>query len=348
MERRNKRVAGGKMNNRTKILLIVLAAGIIASSGCLTGDKTQESIAQKQGVTLRYLSSSAVVEPYEFADELGYLEGINISRLGSTTGGPEDIISVATGSTDVGHSAWAAIINARARGIEIKALAGPMGNSPESWYEGKPYLSKWIVLENSSIRSANDLAGKKIAVHTLGGHADYVTREYLAMNNISRDDVQLLVMSHHEQVLRQGQVDVVAPIGAQIDKMEAAGGVRVLFSDYEVIGNQTHCGLFMSEKFIRENPEVVRKFVEANAKAADWAREHPEEAKELAAKIMKAKGGNPEIANYWKGFGVREHALLMDSDVQFWIDWLVKDGKLIEGQFRPSDIYTNEFNPYYK
>jgi len=88
-----------------------------------------------------------------------------------------------------------------------------MGNSPESWYEGTPYLSKWLVLENSSIRSAYDLKGKKIAVHTLGAHADYVTREYLSRNNMSKDDVELLVMSRHEEVLRQGLVDVVAPVG---------------------------------------------------------------------------------------------------------------------------------------
>jgi ABC-type nitrate/sulfonate/bicarbonate transport system substrate-binding protein len=344
MERKNNRHIGGKMNYKTKILFAVFTAGIIAMvSGCLANDNKPQ-----QEVTIRYLSSSAVVEPYEFAKELGYLEGINITRLGSNTGGPEDVMSVATGSTDVGHAAWVVIINARARGAEIKAIAAPMGNSPESWYEGTPYLSKWLVLENSTIKSAKDLAGKKIAVHTLGGHAEYVTREYLARNNMLKDDVQLIVMSHHEEVLRQGQVDAVAPVGAQIDQMEANGGVRVLFTDYDVIGNQTHCGLFMSEKFIRENPEVVKKFVEANAKAADWAMEHPNESRQLAARIMKAKGGNPELAKYWKGFGVREHALLMDSDVQFWIDWLVKDGKLKEGQFKPADIYTNEFNPYSK
>ncbi|HEY9207212.1 MAG TPA: ABC transporter substrate-binding protein [Candidatus Methanoperedens sp.] len=335
------------MKNKMKILVIVIAIAMIAAAGCLTNDKNLQNEKTKENVTIRYLSSSAVVEPYEFADELGYLEGINLSRLGSNTGGPEDIMSVATGSTDVGHSAWVSIINAKARGAEIRAVAGPMGNSPESWYEGTPYLSKLIVLENSSIRSAKDLKGKKIAVHSLGAHADYVTRAYLAKNNMSKDDVQLLVMSHHEEVLRQGQVDAVAPVGAQIDKMEAGGGVRIIFTDYEIIGNQTHCGMFMSEKFIKENPEVVRAFVEASAKAADWARDHPEEAKELAARIMKDKGGNPDLAKYWKGFGVRDHALLEDSDVQFWIDWLVRDGRIDEGQFKPSDFYTNEFNPYY-
>ncbi|KPQ44846.1 MAG: hypothetical protein MPEBLZ_00575 [Candidatus Methanoperedens nitroreducens] len=54
------------------------------------------------------------------------------------------------------------------------------------------------------------------------------------------------------------------------------------------------------------------------------------------------------MAKYWKGFGVREHALLQDSDVQFWIDWLVKDGRISEGQYKPSDFYTNEYNPYFK
>ncbi len=331
------------MNNRIKILSAFIVVAVIAAALLLAiGNKPQKE------VNIRYLSSSTVVEPYEFAKELGYLNGINITRLGSNTGGPEDIISVATGSTDVGHSAWVAIINAKARGIEIKAIVAPMGNSKESWYEGTPYLSKWFVLENSSIKSAKDLAGKKIAVNTLGGHVEYITREYLARNGMSKDDVQLMTVPHHDEALRQGLVDVVAPIGTTIDKLEAGGGVRVLFTDYDIIGNQTHCGLFVSEKFLRENPEVVRQFVEANAKAVDWAREHPEEAKELAARVIKQKGGNPELAKYWKGFGVREHALLEDGDVQFWIDWLVKDGKIKEGQFKPSDIYTNEFNPYFR
>jgi ABC-type nitrate/sulfonate/bicarbonate transport system substrate-binding protein len=348
------------MDNRTKIFTAIIAIAIVLSAGIFFAKENSASskktpylntgINPQEEVTIRYLSSSTIVEPYELAKELGYLEGINITRAGSYTGGPEDIIAVASGSTDIGHSAWVAIINAKARGIEIKAFAAPMGNSPESWYEGTPYLSKWLVLENSSIRSAKDLVGKKIAVNTIGAHVDYVTREYLARSGVSSKDVQLVAIPipQHEQVLKQGQVDVVAPLGVVVDKIEAGKGVRVLFSDYDIIGDQTHCVLFTSEKFLKENPEAAKRLVEGIAKAADWAKEHPKEAKELAARILKDKGGNPDLAKYWKGFGVREHALLADSDAQFWIDWLVKDGKIKEGQFKPSDIYTNEYNPYYK
>lgn len=33
---------------------------------------------------------------------------------------------------------------------------------------------------------------------------------------------------------------------------------------------------------------------------------------------------------------------------QLWIDWLVKDGQLRPGQLVPSQVYTNELNPYLK
>jgi len=197
-----------------------------------------------------------------------------------------------------------AIINAKTRGSEIKAFAAPMGNSPSSWYEGTPFLSKWIVLENSSIKSAKDLVGKKIAVNTVGAHVDYVTREYLARSGLSPNDVQLvqIPIPQHEQVLKQGQVDVVAPLGVVVDKIEASKDVRVLFSDYDIIQDQTHCVLFTSEKFLKENPEAAKRLTEGIAKAADWAKEHPKEAKELAAKVLKDKGGNPDTGKILEGF----------------------------------------------
>ncbi len=156
------------MNNNIRNAAIIIGIALILTAGLLwvKGTNTEKNIESQKSdikpqedIVIRYLSASTIIEPYEFAKELGYLRGINITREGSYTGGPEDIISVASGSTDVGHSAWVAIISAKARGSEITAFAAPMGNSPESWYEGTPYLSKWIVLENSSIKSAKDLVG---------------------------------------------------------------------------------------------------------------------------------------------------------------------------------------------
>ncbi len=151
MERGNyDHIGEKKMNNTIKISAAIILVAIILTGGLLwvKDSKIEKNSDTKpqEDIVIRYLSSSTIVEPYEVAKELGYLKGINITRAGSYTGGPEDIIAVASGSTDIGHSAWVSIINAKARGSEIEAFAAPMGNSPESWYEGTPFLSKWIVL----------------------------------------------------------------------------------------------------------------------------------------------------------------------------------------------------------
>ena len=67
----------------------------------------------------------------------------------------------------------------------------------------------------------------------------------------------------------------------------------------------------------------------------------------LRAIIAKRKRQeNDEVVQYWKSTGIAGTAgQLHDRELQIWIDWLVKDGVLKPGQLRPSDVYTNEFNP---
>ena len=82
----------------------------------------------------------------------------------------------------------------------------------------------------------------------------------------------------------------------------------------------------------------------ASANAADWAAAHPHEAIKLIAEILKKRGGNSAAADDWPGFGLSPHALYEDRDIQFWIDQLVREGKLKAGQFSPEDIATNQYN----
>ncbi|MCY1238057.1 hypothetical protein D9M72_507750 [compost metagenome] len=53
---------------------------------------------------------------------------------------------------------------------------------------------------------------------------------------------------------------------------------------------------------------------------------------------MQARGENPDIAQYFRGYGVRAGGLPVERDLQFWIDVLVREGKLKEGQLTPKDV----------
>jgi ABC-type nitrate/sulfonate/bicarbonate transport system substrate-binding protein len=147
--------------------------------------------------------------------------------------------------------------------------------------------------------------------------------------------------------LRHKQADVVA-VGAWqsvfAGKIEAEGGVRVLFTDYEVLGNMALGSAAMETAFIDRHPRAVKDLVTASARAADWTAAYPGEAKRLVARILGARGENAALAKYWSGFGLREHAFYTDRDAQFWIDVLVRGGRLKPGRFAAEDIETNKYN----
>jgi ABC-type nitrate/sulfonate/bicarbonate transport system substrate-binding protein len=293
---------------------------------------------------IRYLNSRGNVATYEMADALGWLKdkGIKIESEGYSQGGPESLVAMASGSVDIAGAATPAIINAIAGGAKI------LGVMPDGGVD-QNVNSKFFVLANSDIKAPQDLKDKSIAVNTLGAHLDYVIREYLRNHGLKEDDASLITVPgpQLEQILRHKQADVVA-VGAWqsifAGKIEAEGGVRVLLTDYEVLGNIVLGTDTMERSFIDKHPQAVKDFVTASAKAADWTAEHPDEAKKLFAKILAQRGDNPELAQYWPGYGLREHALYTTNDAQFWIDVLVRGGRIRPGQFIPEDIDTNKFN----
>jgi ABC-type nitrate/sulfonate/bicarbonate transport system substrate-binding protein len=327
----------------------VLAVGSIAlvlAGGSFSLNRARAAGAQHpdQATVIRYLAGYGYVATYEVAEALGWLreKGIRLESEGYSTGGPESLAAMASGSVDLAGAATPAIINALAGGAKILGVMPGGGIN-------KSVNSKFFVLADSDIKAAQDLRDKSIAVNTLGAHLDYTVREYLRSRGLPEDDAKLITVPgpQLDQILRHKQVDVVA-VGAWqtifAGKIEAEGGVRVLFTDYDVLGPIVLGSNAMEKAFIDKHPQAVKDFVTAADRAADWTAEHPEEATRLVATILAKRGENAELAKYWRGFGLREHALYIDHDAQFWIDVLVRSGRLKPGQFTPEDVDTNKYD----
>lgn len=345
-----------KRNNKiiyATIVILILGVGA-AELGLFSKKETQVNepaitpAVSKELFTLRVPQSSSSANSYDIANKLGYLEedGIKLEYTGQIVGGPEALMALVSGANDASNSgpAHSALINAIAGGYKMKVIFSASGSN-------RIKNSKYVVLNDSGIFTAKDLRGKKLGVNTLGAASDYTIQEYLAQNNMTKDDVQIIVIGQQgtrEQAFRQRQVDLING-DKRLLTFKEGGGVRVLFTDYEVNGRDiSGGGLSMSEKFIKEHPDIVRKFVTANVRAIDWSAANPDEARELYRKIITENGGKPENADFWEGFGAPEHGLISKQDVQYWIDRLISAGSLKPGQIVPDDVYTNEFNPYYK
>lgn len=331
---------------RLRQTAVLAALVLLAALGGMEGTPAAAQPAQAgDGVTvIRHLTSRGNVTSYEVASALGWFKekGLRLDSVGFTQGGPESLVALAGGSVDIAGAATPAIINALVGGAKI------LGVVPGDGVSGHAH-SQFYVLADSPIRTPQDLKDKSVAVNTLGAHLDYVMREYLHRNGLPDDTVNLIAVPgpQLEQILRHKQADVVAVGEWQnifAGKIEAAGGVRVLFTDFDVLGDIVLGTDVMKRSFVDAHPQAVKDFVTTCARAVDWTQDHPEEAKKLAADILKQRGENPDLAVYWPGFGLRAHALYTDHDARFWIDALVRSGKLKPGQLVPEDIETNKYN----
>ncbi|MFF4695253.1 ABC transporter substrate-binding protein [Streptomyces chattanoogensis] len=296
--------------------------------------------------TLRYQGWAGQVILPELAEDLGYLEDVKLKWIGNTTSGPQDIQSAATGQTDFGGAFNGAVVKLAANKTPIKAVISYYGSDKDA-YNG------YYVREDSPIRSARDLIGKKVGMNTLGAHAEALLDIYLERGGLSRgqaDKVEPLVVPpvNIEQSLRQRQIDVAVLGGILRDKALATGGIRKLFTDYELLGAFSAGTYVMTDRFLQQNPDTARTFVTGVGRAIEWSRSTPR--KEVIARmtdIVKKRGRNEEAAplQYWKSYGVAERAgRITGKELQLWIDWLAKRGDIKKGQVTLSELYTNEFN----
>ncbi|REK75048.1 ABC transporter substrate-binding protein [Paenibacillus paeoniae] len=335
-------------------LFLVLLAAAVTLSAC--GGKSDSAVSastsgEKLEVTeLRYQGSVGAVTFPELAEDLGYLAPLKLKFIGNTISGPQDIQAVVTGDTEFGGAFNGAIVKLIAAKAPIKSVISYYGVDDNTW-------TGYYVLDDSPIKSARDLIGKRIAVNTLGAHHEFVIKEYLHREGLTAEEIKQVALVvvppvTSEQTLRAKQIDVATLGGLLRDKALERGDIRPLFTDKELFGNFSAGSYVLTNKFIEENPNTARKFVEATAKAIEWARLTPRD--EVIARYesivqKRDRKEDKDTVKYWKSTGVAgEGGLIAEKEFGTWIDWLVNEGELKAGEYNSSDLYTNELNPFHK
>ncbi|AIQ12780.1 ABC transporter substrate-binding protein [Paenibacillus durus] len=319
--------------------LLLLTTGATILAGC--GNDTDSAKAGSSGeqldvVRLATPTNLTGISTYYVADELGFAKdaGLKFDFIGAVEPG-QLVASVVAGKLDVGGAHINRTIAGISAGAKIKAVVAQTETT-----EAVPHMS-FVTTKDSPIKSAADIVGKKVGISKFGGCNEYTPYAYLLKNGIKdpkgKFEIVIAPEIKLEQALLQGDVDLIG-LHENPSTIIKRGNLRVVFTDYDVwntIGGATP--LYFSQKFIKEKPDVVRRFVDVISKTNDYVNANPEKAIEITAKrgdIDPAK----IRANYYA-----PHGEIKEESAQVWIDLLTKFNEIKPG-IKPEDIFTNEFN----
>jgi ABC-type nitrate/sulfonate/bicarbonate transport system substrate-binding protein len=329
----------------TRLLAVCSVVALCVSACGSSGTAAQTS----DGKTIfRYQGATGEVTLPELAENLGYFEKIKLNWVGDTTSGPQDIQTAATGDVEFGSAFNGAVVKLNAAGAPITSVLSSYG-ADEGEYTG------YYVLDGGPIHSARDLIDKKVGMNTLGAHHEFLTREWLAKEGLSNDEIKSVALTvvppvNTEQALRDGQIDVAALNGIYRETALQRGGIRALFTDKSLFGAFSYGTYVVRDDVIAKNKDAVRDFVQGTARAIRWTQVTPrDEVVARFSNIINERHRNEDTKSieYWRSSGIPvPGAVIADREIQTWIDWLVRNGELKEGQLKAKDLYTNEFNPY--
>jgi ABC-type nitrate/sulfonate/bicarbonate transport system substrate-binding protein len=284
----------------------------------------------------------------ELAEDLGYLAPIHLKWVGNTISGPQDIQSVVTGDTDFGGAFNGSVVKAIAAHAPITAVIAYYG-ADKGTYTGL------YVLNGSAIKGARDLIGKKVGMNTLGAYQEYLLTDYLLRSGLTAEDIKHITLVAAPpvslaQTLRQGRIDATFLSDIIRDKAVAQGGIHPLVTDFDVYGPFSLGSYVLTDKFIADKPNAAGKFVEATARAIEWARTTPRP--QVIARLeqitkRRQRAEDPTLVDYWQSPGVAGRGgLISDQEFASYIDWYVRIGQLKPGEVKASDVYTNRLNPF--
>jgi NitT/TauT family transport system substrate-binding protein len=221
--------------------------------------------------------------PIQLAKGKGYFEanGLDV-RFAVGRGGVDVATQVGAGNAPLGGIVADGPIVVRQNGVPIKVVAV---------FGGKGFM-QLVVRDDSGITKPADLKGKTITVMSYQDTTYYALLGLLASVGLSKDDVDIQSAGPTGvwESVATGKSVGMAGVPDWIPPVEAAGvKVKILPSD-QYFPHMAQ-GIGASDKTIKENPELIRKFVTAALHGMKDIMDDPDKAADDFVKFV------PE----WKG-----------------------------------------------
>ena len=275
-------------------------------------------------VTIRLASSPADgIVPVLYAEQTGMFAkaGLDVNTI--KMNGGTVVAGVLGGSLDLGKSSVVAIILAHAKGIPFAIVA------PSAVYDPKTPDAVLSVKTDSAVTSAKGLAGKTIAVSSLGDISEVALRSWFDQNGVDPRQTQLveISISATAPAVDEGRVEAGILIKPFITDALASGKQRILGYPYAAIAPRFLESVYYGNRsYLDANRASILAFKRVLDQSSAYVNKHLVETSDLLASFV---GMDPERAKRVSRIVTAES--LEARDIQPVIDAMVRTHMLERG-----------------
>lgn len=272
--------------------LVALAAGalLVTASACgSSGDSgDSDSGSSSGGTTTVKLGLIPIVDvaPVYLGQKKGFYDkrGLKL-EISNASGGAAIVPGVASGQFHFGFSNVTSLLIAQSSGVPVKAVSNGIASTGVA---GKDFAAI-AVKKGSSIKSAKDLAGKKVAINTLKNINESAVRESVRKDGGDPDKVKFVELAFDQMpaALEGGQVDAACAVEPALATIKSQGGEVIASPMVDVAPGTTVAMYFTSTRYQQQNADVVKKFQEATAESLAYADAHPDETRQIITTYTK-------------------------------------------------------------
>ncbi|TYC49522.1 ABC transporter substrate-binding protein [Rhodobacterales bacterium] len=207
--------------------------------------------------------------------EEGFCEDAGLEiKIEPGRGSSEAITKIATGASDIGSAGIGALMAARAtENVPVTAVMSIFNMGPHAFY----------TTADTGITSISDVKGKKIATSPFTSSNVFLPL-VLADNGLSEADISLTKSDPGAlgPLLMTGQSDVIIAWLTDVSRytgQATEAGKELVILPWADVGLELYsAALVAGDTFLKERPDVAKRFVEAFKKSLVFANENPDKA----------------------------------------------------------------------
>lgn len=312
------------------IIIAILATVVVMSLGCLSGPEKEGAASTEAGndnvsaedqtadkittLAIGYQPSTHQIAEMVASDKGWWKDDLKpfgiteIKEFEFPTGVPEMQAMVA-GELDVAYVGTAPPISAISAGLPAKIVAAVNING-----------SNLVLGLDKTYKGPASLEGLSVGTFPPGSIQDTVMKKWLKDNgvDISKVDIKAMDPGPATSALSAGKIDGVFLPHPSPSIIEMKGKGKMVVASGEMWPNHACCSLVVTDKLIKEAPELVEQIIKTHIKATEYINAHPDEAAEIYAKRTKSNLTEVEHSIHnWDGKWISDPRLQVPSTVEY-------------------------------